>query len=435
MTAAPDPQASLPESVAMREVLLTYVASLGAMAVDSPAPATDAPAPGSATAQPYAKALPEVEALACLVTVLLLLDAGQPQAAHDVCRAALDRVAAAKRRTLDVLGANLMFYFALSAERCGPAALAAVRPSLLALHRTATLRQDDAALEVLINALLRNYLHFKQYDQAEKFRAKVAWPERSTGPQLCRYLFYLGRIRVGQLEYSDAKECLTQAERKAPPGATSFRLALSKWLVITRLLLGEVPPRSVFREAALEAGLRPYSALTAAVRGGDLTTFATVAEAHGPLFAADGVAHLITRLRRTVIRTGLRRLCAAYSRISLGEVATRLGLPSSEDVLFVVAKAIRDGAVDARLDAVQGVMLCPPGGEVYASGEPAAEFHARITFCLDLHNEAVRSMRYPADAHKAKSALETAEQRKERQALEAELAQAMEEGGDGDDMF
>ena len=44
-------------------------------------------------------------------------------------------------------------------------------------------------------------------------------------------------------------------------------------------------------------------------------------------------------------------------------------------------------------------------------------------------------MRYPADAHKAKSALETAEQRKERQALEAELAQAMEEGGDGDDMF
>jgi 26S proteasome regulatory subunit N3 len=69
---------------------------------------------------------------------------------------------------------------------------------------------------------------------------------------------------------------------------------------------------------------------------------------------------------------------------------------------------------------------------VYASGEPAAEFHARITFCLDLHNEAVRSMRYPADAHKAKSALETAEQRKERQALEAELAEAMEEG---DDMF
>jgi 26S proteasome regulatory subunit N3 len=122
----------------------------------------------------------------------------------------------------------------------------------------------------------------------------------------------------------------------------------------------------------------------------------------------------------------------AYSRISLADVAHKLGLPSAEDAQFVVAKAIRDGAVDARLDAVQGCMLCPGGGDVYASGEPAAEFHARITFCLDLHNEAVRSMRYPADAHHGKASLETAEQRKERQQLEAELAEAMD--GD-DDMF
>jgi len=418
---------------AVREGLLQHAHALASTAdvdMDGSAPAAGADA---TPAQSHSsKAQPEVEVLACLVTVLLLLDGNRAKEAHALCRSTIDRVAAAKRRTLDALGASVMFFYALSAERCGPDALAATRPHLLALHRTAALRQDDAALEVLINALLRNYVLFKQYDQAEKFRAKVGWPERSSGPQLCRYLYYLGRIRCAQLEYSDAKECLTQAERKAPPGATGFRLELLKWLIVTRLLLGEVPPRSVFREARLEQGLQPYSDLAAAVRVGDLNAFSAAAERHAQVFAVDGVSHLITRLRRTVIRTGLCRLCMAYSRISLADVAHKLGLPSAEDAQFVVAKAIRDGAVDARLDAVQGCMLCPGGGDVYASGEPAAEFHARITFCLDLHNEAVRSMRYPADAHHGKASLETAEQRKERQQLEAELAEAMD--GD-DDMF
>ena len=52
--------------------------------------------------------------------------------------------------------------------------------------------------------------------QAEKLRSKAQRPEttRST-PQLCRYLLYLGRIRAIQLEYTDAKDCLQQAARKA----------------------------------------------------------------------------------------------------------------------------------------------------------------------------------------------------------------------------
>jgi hypothetical protein len=32
--------------------------------------------------------------------------------------------------------------------------------------------------------------------------------------QLCRYLYYLGRIRAVQLDYTDAKDCLQQAARK-----------------------------------------------------------------------------------------------------------------------------------------------------------------------------------------------------------------------------
>lgn len=51
--------------------------------------------------------------------------------------------------------------------------------------------------------------------QAEKFRAKAQRPEQSRShTQYCRYLFYLGRIKAIQLEYTDARDYLQQAARK-----------------------------------------------------------------------------------------------------------------------------------------------------------------------------------------------------------------------------
>ena len=42
---------------------------------------------------------------------------------------------------------------------------------------------------------------------------------------MSRYLYYQGRIQAIQLEYTDAKECLLQALRKAPQAAKGFRIA------------------------------------------------------------------------------------------------------------------------------------------------------------------------------------------------------------------
>ena len=50
-----------------------------------------------------------------------------------------------------------------------------------------------------------------------------------------------------------------------------------------------------------------------------------MAEAHGGTFAADKTANLVARLRHNVIRAGLRRINLAYSRISLQDVAAKLG--------------------------------------------------------------------------------------------------------------
>ena len=72
-----------------------------------------------------------------------------------------------------------------------------------------------------------------------------------------------------------------------------------------------------------------------------LTGFRRVASQHDKVFAEDRTSNLIVRLRHNVIRAGLRRISLAYSRISLADVASKLGLANVEDTECIVAKAIR----------------------------------------------------------------------------------------------
>ncbi len=69
-----------------------------------------------------------------------------------------------------------------------------------------------------------------------------------------------------------------------------------------------------------------------------------VAEEHAAVFSADRTQNVIVRLRHNVIRTGLRRINLAYSRIGLADVAAKLGLPDAGDVECIVAKAIKCAA-------------------------------------------------------------------------------------------
>ena len=67
------------------------------------------------------------------------------------------------RRTLDQISAKCYFYFSRAHEIVQR--LDSVRAPLHARLRTATLRNDFEGQAVLINCLLRNYLHYNLYNQ------------------------------------------------------------------------------------------------------------------------------------------------------------------------------------------------------------------------------------------------------------------------------
>lgn len=59
------------------------------------------------------------------------------------------------------------------------------------------------------------------------------------------------------------------------------------------------------------------------------------------MWARDRTTNLVVRLRQNVLRTGLARMGAAYSRIALTDVGKKLGVPSAADAESIVTKVIR----------------------------------------------------------------------------------------------
>jgi 26S proteasome regulatory subunit N3 len=86
-----------------------------------------------------------------------------------------------------------------------------------------------------------------------------------------------------------------------------------------------------------------------------------------------------------------------------------------------VAKAIRDGVIEATIHHEGGFVASKDNVDIYSTWEPLAAFHQRISFCLDIHNHSVKAMRFPPKSYNKD--LESAEERRERQQQELESAQ------------
>ncbi|KAJ1883431.1 26S proteasome non-ATPase regulatory subunit [Coemansia sp. RSA 1722] len=352
-------------------------------------------------ANPAAKVCePEVCMYFGLLAQLLLLDAKAYERGARLSNVLVAMVSGTQRRTLDSVASRVYFYYSRFFEVAGH--LSDARTPLLNALQTATLANMKETKAMLLTLLLRNYMHYKLYDQAERLAAKTTFPADAPNNLLARYLYYMGRIEAVQLNYSQAQLHLLEATRKAPSNATTagFQQTVHKIYVIVELLMGNIPERSIFRVPILKKPLQPYFELTQAVRVGDLTQFQNVVRRYQEKFLEDQVLVLVQRLRHNVIKAGIRSISVAYSRISLRDICIKLHLDSEEDAEYIVAKAIRDGVIDATVDHEKGYVKSAENHNVYATSEPQHAFDRRITFCLNLYNDSVKSMRYPGGDHR-----------------------------------
>ncbi|KAF2195286.1 hypothetical protein K469DRAFT_649046 [Zopfia rhizophila CBS 207.26] len=375
--------------------------------------------------------IPEIDVYIAILIQVFLYDTKEYEDGAEFSSTLVDKIRELNRRTLDSLAAKAYFYFSLFHEELDPkppskqSPVISIRGKLLAALRSAVLRKDQDTQAAVTTLLLRNYISTADITQADLLVAQTQFPSTAPNNQVARYLYYLGRIRAIQLSYTEAHEHLTSATRKSPTNtvATGFYQASTKLLVVVELLMGDIPDRAIFSQPRLERALEPYFRLVQAVRVGDLQGFLKIVQTFASTFHRDGTYTLILRLRQNVIKTGIRMLSLSYSRISLREICIRLGLESEESAEYIVAKAIRDGVIEASIDHEKGFMQTKQAGDVYATREPGEAFHERIRACLALHDECVKAMRYPMNQHRLE--LKNAQEARER---ERELAKEIQDG-------
>ena len=56
-----------------------------------------------------------------------------------------------------------------------------------------------------MNIIIRSYLAQNLYEQAHNFITKTTFPPTCTNNQYARYLYYVGRIKSVQMEYSECQ--------------------------------------------------------------------------------------------------------------------------------------------------------------------------------------------------------------------------------------
>lgn len=394
----------LPESSESRDKL---IAALG-----EPLETTDS----QSTAMP----IPEVELYLCLLAQITLLDQSKSEELKSLNQHVISLLKSYNRRSLDFIEAKIWFYIFRALELSGN--LTAHRNEMLAALRSATLRHDSETTASLITLLLRSYLLSHDVAMASNLVEKVEFPADAGNALAARYYYYLARIHAVQLNYSSANECVIAAMRKAPQTslANGFFQSATKLSIVVQLLMGDIPDLKVFRKQA--GNFEPYYHVTRAVRLGDLKLFGEVLIKYEDCFVADGNFTLVSRLRQNVIKTGIRIISLSYSKISLKDICIKLHLDSEELTEYIVSKAIRDGVIDASINHERGYMQSRELMDVYSTKLPQQEFDQRVRFCLALHTDSTKSMRYPSDADSSQSRVEFTKD------LDFDIIRAIEDG-------
>jgi len=102
-----------------------------------------------------------------------------------------------------------------------------------------------------------------------------------------------------------------------------------------------------------------------------------------------------------------------------------------KDVEYIIAKAIKDGIIDAVINHEKGYVQSIETQDIYSTDEPTKVFHDGIKYCIKIRNSSIKAMRFPPSS-KSKEELEKEEL--ERKKKEEEFGSIEEHDFEDEDM-
>lgn len=360
----------------------------------------------------------EVQSYLTLFIVSTLLKYSLYEDALSLSTDLLEHFKSVNRQTLDSFVAKTYSFYSIASEKLKLKTShydEELLTTLISGQKTSGLRLYDQSQAILINLVLRRYISDKMYNEARMFidateGTPILESSNVGNNAQVRYLYYTGKVSAVEANYSESDLNVTRAIRKAPTNTgLGFRLTINKLNIVTKLLMGEVPDRSLFDDIDMKLELKPYFKLVKSVRNGSVADFDKVTKQYNTFFERDDLMTLVNRLRSSVVKTALKNINLAYSKISFKEIMKKLELKSEKDAELVCAKAIRDSIIEnAIIDSASKSLFSTETIDVYSTSlEPKDQFNNRINFCLNVHNSALKAHKYPPNSHKAQETAES----------------------------
>ncbi|KAF1743303.1 hypothetical protein MXB_5375 [Myxobolus squamalis] len=215
-------------------------------------------------------------------------------------------------------------------------------------------------LATLVNLIVQLFIRHNLWQQADNFVKKCKFPESTSNSQQARYSYNCGSICMVHREYRDALKHFSNHY---------FKLS--------------------------------------AVKLGSQQLFTHYIQQNADFYIGDKTAAVVFRLHHNVLKTALLKLSISYSSISLADVARKLQL-ESKDVEFIVAKAIKDGIINAVIDHTMGIVnftvphfnnISQNPDDVYNTQKSRKLIQSRSNECYKLYSKFMASMTYPKSAY------------------------------------
>ena len=297
----------------------------------------------------------------------------------------MQRLGILNRRKLDPIAARCYYYYSLIYEQLNQ--LSSIREFLHIRFSNATRKNDIYTQATIANLILRNYLHYNLYGPAQKFVLNISITP-TTNSEVVKFHYYVGRIQAIMQEYSDSYLHLELCNS----GTIGFQQEANKYLVIVKLLMGQIPDKALFRSAA--SPHIGYLEICQAVYQGSVKKFDEIVLKHCTRFIHDKTYLLIERLRRHVIRTGIKTISLAYSKIHLSDIIEKLQMSCTTlDLEFIISKMIKDGLIVACVNHDEQIVEFDV--EKHTHSEIYNAFNKRVQFCFQCYNKTMRAIKYP----------------------------------------
>lgn len=266
-------------------------------------------------------------------------------------------------RGFDFYNGKLLKYYYLSLKYLGKG----IDPlyGILAINRE---YGNSYSVAILTNCILDFQVNNNIY---QSISVDITDPEE-TG----RYSFYHGIINLVRGKYRDALLFFNTADILLRD--STIELKIKKYTIICKLLLGDF---SILYPYHPE--LKPYFALIGAIRRAELSVFKELLEQYKEELFSMNIWFVARRLLTNLLREGLRKISICYSRISVQDINTILGV----NARFLILSCLRSKFIFGRVEG--GIFY----GESKRPEEPGVEM--RIAEVIDVRKNIKSMVRYP----------------------------------------